>query len=786
MQRQFTNIVADTFTVTTNLNVGGQNFNPGSQIQITQASLGTAGLTISNPGVYYLNGNLTWNNPNINAITVATSGVYISGAGCTFDLQGTGSIAIYIVGSLTNVFITDFIITNSIYYGIIVGNSDNVTVQNVSLDKTLGIITYGGSNILIQNVSVNDVLPTDYLVSSPLPVAGVTIYDSEIVTLRNVVVQNVSLTGETQVDWTEHTNFGDSYSFNGIYIYDSYGVSLTNCQGNYVTGFGACGIKVQDCEYVSFDNCSGNLIQLNLENYDSYYPAATFTAQSAGILVQDTYSATHKNCTSTYSQAYGVPTFARYTGSVSGNVLTVSSLHQGYLGAGQIVNGDTIATTTILSQLTGTTGREGTYTIDTTQTISSSEMYSNNVITVVVSGFSSMNTYNTQYTNCVSQGNYLGLASNYSSSYSMSTGFYISGNDSGDTYFDNSAMASYNSCESNSMYAEYGSVAGIYGEIASGIVIDNCKLIALESYGNYGMSEPIKGNWGSTSVGINFQNCNNVTVTNCVFNSLYGETYVNGIFDGQFAYFQNVDSFNPPESVNYSCVIKNCVIQNLYCENDSYTPQGLPSEVIGIFLQVYGGTVDNCDTNGLSCYLSACGVELEFCQNITITNCRVNGVVTFGDDDAVSLAYGFAVYDCGGIYSDTYNYGVQIKNCDVMNIHGTENGLSDGSVVGFLVNSVYHPCGPTAFINCNANSVQNYDGTGVGFYIAAGFITTIDSCRAILCNYGFIDTNIGCSGYFIDNKAYFNDNANYTGVIYPTSDTYAAGDPIVYAGNLNS
>lgn len=59
------------------------------------------------------------------------------------------------------------------------------------------------------------------------------------------------------------------------------------------------------------------------------------------------------------------------TGTISGTTLTVSAISSGRVIAGSLISGSTIATSTVQSQLTGTPGGIGTYSIDVSQTVSS-------------------------------------------------------------------------------------------------------------------------------------------------------------------------------------------------------------------------------------------------------------------------------------------------------------------------------------------------------------------------------------------------------------------------------
>jgi hypothetical protein len=70
---------------------------------------------------------------------------------------------------------------------------------------------------------------------------------------------------------------------------------------------------------------------------------------------------------------------ASFTGSISGTTLTVTALSSGTIAPNQTITGGTIsAGTTIVSQLTGTTGGVGTYTITPSQTTTSAAVTSTN------------------------------------------------------------------------------------------------------------------------------------------------------------------------------------------------------------------------------------------------------------------------------------------------------------------------------------------------------------------------------------------------------------------------
>lgn len=72
-------------------------------------------------------------------------------------------------------------------------------------------------------------------------------------------------------------------------------------------------------------------------------------------------------------------TSASFTGSISGTTLTVSSVSSGALAAGQTISdtsGNLVVGTKIVSQLTGSAGGTGTYTVSNSQTVGSEAMKS--------------------------------------------------------------------------------------------------------------------------------------------------------------------------------------------------------------------------------------------------------------------------------------------------------------------------------------------------------------------------------------------------------------------------
>ena len=88
----------------------------------------------------------------------------------------------------------------------------------------------------------------------------------------------------------------------------------------------------------------------------------------------------------TYTISAAATTGAVVTGSISTTTLTVSAVTSGVLGAGQIISGSGVtANTTILGQLSGSTGGIGTYTVSISQTASSTTITASATETIVAS-----------------------------------------------------------------------------------------------------------------------------------------------------------------------------------------------------------------------------------------------------------------------------------------------------------------------------------------------------------------------------------------------------------------
>lgn len=104
---------------------------------------------------------------------------------------------------------------------------------------------------------------------------------------------------------------------------------------------------------VVVDNVARTAASINLSSANSYSAAAS--------LIQTALDAVE-------------PTEASFTGSLAGNVLTVSAVSSGTLAIGQTITGASVPAGTIITALGTGTGETGTYTVSTTSTVTSESM----------------------------------------------------------------------------------------------------------------------------------------------------------------------------------------------------------------------------------------------------------------------------------------------------------------------------------------------------------------------------------------------------------------------------
>lgn len=102
---------------------------------------------------------------------------------------------------------------------------------------------------------------------------------------------------------------------------------------------------------------NGTIAVGDIVSHSSILEAATITGLGTGTGGTGTYTLTYTGSTSSF------------TGSISGTTLTVTAVASGSIITGQVLTGNSATSgTTISSQLTGTTGGVGTYTVSISQT----------------------------------------------------------------------------------------------------------------------------------------------------------------------------------------------------------------------------------------------------------------------------------------------------------------------------------------------------------------------------------------------------------------------------------
>ena len=107
---------------------------------------------------------------------------------------------------------------------------------------------------------------------------------------------------------------------------------------------------------------NGTIAVGDIVSHSSILETATITGLGTGTGGTGTYTLTYTGSTSSF------------TGSISGTTLTVTAIASGTIITGQVLTGNSATeNTTITSQLTGTAGGTGTYTVSISQTRSSGD-----------------------------------------------------------------------------------------------------------------------------------------------------------------------------------------------------------------------------------------------------------------------------------------------------------------------------------------------------------------------------------------------------------------------------
>ena len=131
----------------------------------------------------------------------------------------------------------------------------------------------------------------------------------------------------------------------------SVAASVTGLAGATVTG------SISGTTLTVTAVATGTLAVGDIVSHPSILETATITGLGTGTGNTGTYILTYTGSTSSF------------TGSISGTTLTVTAVASGSIITGQVLTGNSVtADTTITSQLTGTAGGTGTYTVSISQT----------------------------------------------------------------------------------------------------------------------------------------------------------------------------------------------------------------------------------------------------------------------------------------------------------------------------------------------------------------------------------------------------------------------------------
>jgi hypothetical protein len=159
----------------------------------------------------------------------------------------------------------------------------------------------------------------------------------------------------------------------GWYLCDGQN-STPDLRGKFIIGAGATAASVTGSAGASVTGsisgttltvsavANGTIAVGDIVSHSSIVETATITGLGTGSGGTGTYTLTYTGST------------ASFTGSISGTTLTVTAVASGTIITGQVLTGNSATSgTTISSQLTGTTGGIGTYTVSISQTRASGD-----------------------------------------------------------------------------------------------------------------------------------------------------------------------------------------------------------------------------------------------------------------------------------------------------------------------------------------------------------------------------------------------------------------------------
>lgn len=236
---------------------------------------------------------------------------------------------------------------------------DSRGMANIWLNPTVAykfVVT--DSNDVLQYTTDNIVVPLDNLsFGSPPPIGDVSPNTGAFTTLS--ATGNVTFTGfgYTQLQSGATTDRPGTPAAGMI----RYNTTLGQFEGYTSAGWGSIGGN---------GATGGGTNQVFYENDQTITTSYTITA--------------NKNAMSTGTLTTG-PTFEG-TGSIAATTLTITAVVSGVLGVGSIISGTGITAGTTITALGTGTGGAGTYTVDTSQSASSTTITSPIIITVPTGG----------------------------------------------------------------------------------------------------------------------------------------------------------------------------------------------------------------------------------------------------------------------------------------------------------------------------------------------------------------------------------------------------------------
>jgi len=207
--------------------------------------------TLSTPGVYVLNQDLTSSNT---CITIESSGVIFDGAGYSITGSGSSNYGIYVYKSgttLTNVTVRNVVVTGW-SYGILYYYAENGNIRDTNASNNNDVGIYLGYSIY-NNLTNNTASNNNY---------GIYLYSSSSNNITGNTATNNNLEGiGLYLSGSNNIN-GNTVSGNSKIRSISYGgIALLESTGNTITGNGVSG---EECDGIAlWDSSDSNTITSN-------------------------------------------------------------------------------------------------------------------------------------------------------------------------------------------------------------------------------------------------------------------------------------------------------------------------------------------------------------------------------------------------------------------------------------------------------------------------------------------------------------------------------------------